>query len=153
MAEVYERYDLSTIPLLRRICALIYVAWLFAEGLICGIHKFTSSQTSALVGYDLEHSFMYFIIVGLLLVLLHTFIGRQVPKYCFRFITFLHQVTIASMSLWRYACAETAYQAQPRFRLLLMCFCALGETRTFIAGMTEMVAFPNSQQERNVNLV
>lgn len=139
-AEVYEKYDLSMMPTFHRVYMLIYVAWLISEGIISAVHKVTSSRTPALVAYGMEHSFMYFIIAGLLLVLLHTYIGRRVPRYCFRFIIFVHQSTIVALSLWRYACATTMDQAGPGFRVILLWFCVLGEAGAFGKEILDFLA-------------
>jgi hypothetical protein len=134
-AEVSEKYALSTMPLLRRVCTLIYLAWLFIEGPISALQQFTKSRSPALVAYGVEHSIMYFIIAGLLLVLLHTYIGRPLPRHVFRATLLIHQITVAALSFWRYICSKTNDQAGTGFRLILLCFCALGEIEGFVIAM------------------
>lgn len=141
--EVYEKYDLSTKPPFRRICTLIYVLWLFIEGLITAFHKVTTPGTPAFVAYGMQLSVMYFLSASLLLVLLHTYIGRQALKYCFRTIMFVHQITFAAISLRMYACATKEDQVGQGFRVILLCFCALGETGAFIIRIKETLPNKN----------
>jgi len=137
-AEFYNSYYLSTMPVFRRLCMLVYVAWLSVEGLIDCLSKFPTNRSSAPGPYSLERCLNYIILAGLVVVVLHGNIGPRFPKYFFRLLVLVHQVTIAAMSLWRYVCFGTEVQAETGFRLFILCFCALGETCGFVTDSLDM---------------
>jgi hypothetical protein len=123
-AEVYENYYLSTMPLFRRICTLTYVAWLFVEGLISVFH----TRSPATIGTRMEP---YLIIAGLVFVILHSYLRQRVPRYLFPLLVFVHQVTLAGMSLSRYVRLGIQDHAGAIVRLFLFSFCILAEVEGF----------------------
>ena len=130
-SEVFKTYSLLSMSLFRRVCTLIYVSWLFIEGLVAAFCKsITPSQAPAVTTDGMKISTMYFLSAGLLLVILH-YISRPIPRFYFRLITFTHQIIFGAISLWTYATAEPGHRASSGFRLVLLSFCALGETFTF----------------------
>jgi predicted Ser/Thr protein kinase len=135
-AEVYKGYYLSTMPMFRRLGMLVYVAWLSLEGPLHYLSKFATNRSSTPGSYIMERSLNYTILAGLVVVLLHSYI--KLPKYFFRFLVLVHQVTIAGMSLWRYVYSGTEFQAETGFRLFLLCFCAVGETGGFVKEILDV---------------
>ena len=125
-AEVGEKY-LSTLPFFRRACTLIYVAWLFVEGPISAFKQWGTSISPVTLATGMEHMIMYLVIGGLLLIILHSYLGRRVPRTLFRFLLFAHQVTLAGISAWRYLRSETQDYIETGFRLILLSFCAVAE--------------------------
>src|SRR6202022_1867079 len=97
-AEVYKQHILALMPLYRRVCAVIYVSWLSVEGFGAALYHFTSPQTLDSRVPGVESSVMYFVGFGLLLVLLHSYVGGQFAQYGFRLTTFVHQVTLTALS-------------------------------------------------------
>jgi len=122
-AEIYEKYFLHTLPLFRRISALLYVSWLLIEGTF---RAFNTPYSSLRLSYGMESATMYVITAALVLGVLHSYLGCRPLRYWFRSWVLVHQVTYAGLLLWRYVCAETRDQAGTGLRLFLLCFCALG---------------------------
>ena len=125
--EVDEKYYLSTLPFFRRACTLIYVAWLFVEGPISAFKQWGTARSPVTLTTGMEHMIMYLVIGGLLLVILHSYLGRRMPRTLFRFLVFAHQVTLAGVSAWRYLHSETQDYVETGFRLILLSFCAVAE--------------------------
>lgn len=101
-AEVYRQDSLSTMPLHRRMCAIAYVAWLFVEGLFTVVDQFLAAPTSYSRLFTIDRCAQYFVCSGLLLVLLHSYIGSPRARSGFQWTTLLHQIGLIAFSLWKY---------------------------------------------------
>lgn len=144
--EIYEKYDLS-MSLSRRIYALMYVAWLIVEGLISAFRNFVNPQPPALAAHRMEYSIMYFIIAGLLLVLLHTYIARLIPRYFFWMIVCIHQMTFMALSLWTYACTGPVDQWERMVRSVFLFLCAFGQAGAFFSEIIESYTLVHSKRQ------
>ena len=136
--EVYEKYHLSTMPFFRRACTLLYVAWLFVQGFINAFPPLGGRRLPATLAIGIELSMMYFIIGGLLFVILHSYLGRRLPKTLYRFLVFAHQLALVGISAWRYVRSETQdHWTGTGARFILLSFCALAEIGGFVSDIIE----------------
>lgn len=138
--EVYTLHVLSCMSFCRRCTAMAYVVWLFAEGCFLALTpaSFPSTHTSSTIG--MEVSILYCVASGLLLVLLHSYIGGRFARYGFRLITFIHQVVLIDLSLWRMAYyGATDVNAWFGARLFLLCCCVIAEMGPFIVEIGDVL--------------
>jgi hypothetical protein len=82
--------------------------------------------------HQMEPSITYLIIAGLVFVILHSYLRHRMPRYLFHLLVFVHQVTLAGMSLLRYVRLGIQDRAGAIVRLFLLSFCILAEVEGFM---------------------
>lgn len=139
-AEIYEQHLLASVPLRRRTWAIVYVAWLFVEGLAAAFHNCSTPPTLGSKVSGTESSIMYLVGSGFMFVLLHSYIGGNFARYCFRLTTFGHQIILAALSLFVLMNSTNESYIWNGFRAAVLYGCASGEMEGFILDIEELWA-------------
>ena len=123
-------------PLYRRVCAISNVAWLFVEGLHAVFYQFSFPRVVNSGMYGMEYPTIYFIGSGLLLVVLHSYVGGQVARYGIRLTTVVYQLGLIALSAWKYAISAGEAKLWNEFRAAVL----YGSVTGAIAGFIQEIA-------------